>query len=174
MVYSCPAEPNERRGILLPSLLVVYRRKQVDWVGCWVRVAWYGVWWWWWWDELCLCSAPRCLPQFPQGGLSAASSGAVAWDSLSPQQGWAGSQAWQLHLLLQKALLFRLRSQPKVPRNPCSELAPCKAVCSIKSHAPWEEPPSIRIFLETPDDEQSSPAAWSGCSWKADLGRKDL
>lgn len=78
----------------------------MGWVGCWARLAWCGV----WWDELCLCSAPQCLPQFPQGGPGAASLGEVAWDSLSPQQGWAGSQAWQLHLLLQKALLF-----PPVP-----------------------------------------------------------
>lgn len=28
MVYSCPAEPNERRGILRPILLVINRRKQ--------------------------------------------------------------------------------------------------------------------------------------------------
>lgn len=173
MVYSCPAQPNEGRGIpSLTSPLVINRRKQAGWVGCWARVACCGV--WWWWDELCLCSAPRCLPQFLQGGLSAASSGEVAWDSLSLQQGWAGSQAWQLHLLLQKALLFRLHSQPKVPRNPGSELAPRKAVCSIKSHAPWEEPPLLGFFLETPDDEQISPTVWSGCSWKADLGRKDL
>lgn len=173
MVFCCPAQPKERRSLLLPSLLVINRMKQAGCVGCWAGVACCGV--WWWWDELCLCSAPRCLPQFPQGGLGAASSGEVAWDSLSPQQGWAGSQAWQLHLLLQKALLFRLHSQPKVPHNPCSELAPRKAARAIKSQAPWEEPPlSIRIFLETPDDEQISSRAWSGCSWKADLGRKDL
>ena len=39
-----------------------------------------------------------------------------------------------------RALLFSLCSRPKVTRNPCSELAPCKGMCSIKSHAPWEEP----------------------------------
>lgn len=42
-------------------------------------------------------------PAWGGGGLSAASSGEAAWDSLSPQQGWAGSQACQLHLLLQKS-----------------------------------------------------------------------
>lgn len=96
----------------------------------------------------CACAQPLgASPSSLKGVFSAASSGEVAWDSLSLQQGWAGSQAWQLHLLLQKALLFRLHSQPKVPRNPCSELAPRKALCSIKSHAPWEEPRCIRTFF---------------------------
>lgn len=107
------------------------------------------------------------------GGLSAVSSGEVAWDSLSRQQGWAGSQARQLHLLPQKSPPVQ-PPQPKVARNPCSELAPCKAMGSIKSHAPQEEPSLYQdCFLKTPCVKQTSPIVWGGCFQDVDLVRQD-
>lgn len=80
-------------------------------------------------------------PVAPFGGELCPSGAAeeVAWDSLSPQRGWAGSQARRLHLLLQQSPPVRPPSPAKVARNPCSGLAPCEAACPTENHSPWGE-----------------------------------
>lgn len=145
----------------------------MGWVGCWARLAWCGS-----GGMSCACAQPPgASPNSLKGVLVqhlwGRWRGTVCHRSragLAPRHGSSICSCRKPSC----SLLFRPHSQPKVPGNPCSELAPRKALCSIKSQAPWEEPPSIRIFLEIPDDEQISPTDWSGCSWKADLGGKGL